>query len=370
MMMIRIALRPALAFLATLVCLDPALARQQHPNNTRGSRLVVPQHAGNVRANMAHANMTHASMNQGNAPAMQQMHQQMQANQQAMMMQQQVVSSQVSRHNRMQKQLQIQAARLNRSGTGSNSLNSATTNSLGTAATSSTKTTTAATTPSATTAGTSTSTTPSSTPAVAATTTAASGTGNVSATPGVPGRTGVNRGGTGAVRTGMAGLYASNFGQAPNIQGAQTLVLQLNNAYSTLANADHDYQGHRVRAMNHIHGALRNLGMSATTLNEMGIGQNAGVGLAGAASNAGGAGRLPQAQSDSALRQAIGYLRNAQMHVNNGGLGGAGAMAMTGPASVRGGGMAAQWGTQLINQNVHGSIVMAVRELEVALNIR
>jgi hypothetical protein len=63
----------------------------------------------------------------------------------------------------------------------------------------------------------------------------------------------------------------------------------LQNAYLILATGDHDYQGHRLRAMHQIEAAAKLLGMN----------------LGGDAKN-----RQPQALSDAKLREAQGLLQN------------------------------------------------------------
>jgi hypothetical protein len=75
----------------------------------------------------------------------------------------------------------------------------------------------------------------------------------------------------------------------------QTVISHLRTAHSRLQQADHDYQGHRVRAANHVATALRHLGAPTT----------------GSATNP-GAGRMPQAQSDGLLRDALLRLNTAQ----------------------------------------------------------
>jgi hypothetical protein len=130
--------------------------------------------------------------------------------------------------------------------------------------------------------------------------------------------------------------------------------MQLQSAYNTLQQADHDYQGHRVRAMAEIAMAMRHLGgggqMNGMGMNGMGAGINGAGNINGA--GAGGA-RRPQAQSDAALRQAIGYLRNARNQLGSG---------MNGNSAMGGG--------QGQTHRAHGPISKAINELEVALSIR
>src|SRR5271170_6389719 len=81
-------------------------------------------------------------------------------------------------------------------------------------------------------------------------------------------------------------------------------VTTLDDAYATLAQADHDYKGHRVRAMKLVEMAVNELG-----------GKISGHGK----------GREPQGTSDAQLKAAQGLLRQAAAglsgkalkHVNN-----------------------------------------------------
>ena len=76
----------------------------------------------------------------------------------------------------------------------------------------------------------------------------------------------------------------------------QGIISLLRMAHSRLQQADHDYQGHRARAANHVVSALRHLGAPGLP----------GSGIAP------GAGRLPQAQSDGYLRDALFRLNQVQ----------------------------------------------------------
>jgi hypothetical protein len=68
-------------------------------------------------------------------------------------------------------------------------------------------------------------------------------------------------------------------------------VTLLDDAYATLSHADHDYKGHRVRAMEQIRLALREQGDTISGK---------------------GRGREPQGTSDAQLRAAIGLLEQAK----------------------------------------------------------
>ena len=109
----------------------------------------------------------------------------------------------------------------------------------------------------------------------------------------------------------------------------------LKTVHSKLRSADADYDGHRVRAMNHIETAIHHMG-SASGLN-MGL----GGGFAGA-----GGGHMPQAESDQILRDAIFQLRQTQSSLATG----------TNAAAH--------------HRSAHTSINEAIQQLEVALKIR
>jgi hypothetical protein len=81
------------------------------------------------------------------------------------------------------------------------------------------------------------------------------------------------------------------FGLATRVeaQSSGTFAL-LDDAYATLAQAKHDYQGHRVRAMKQIEAALGELGWKVS-----GTGRN----------------HEPQGTSDAQLRAAQGLLQQA-----------------------------------------------------------
>ncbi|HZW34140.1 MAG TPA: hypothetical protein VFF52_25675 [Isosphaeraceae bacterium] len=111
----------------------------------------------------------------------------------------------------------------------------------------------------------------------------------------------------------------------------QGVINHLRMAYSRLQQADHDYQGHRARAASHVVNALRHLG--ASTMSGSGINP--------------GAGRMPQAQSDGLLRDALFRLNTAQSE-----LGSRGNMAAAHHGSAR------------------SQVVAAIGEINAALNIR
>jgi hypothetical protein len=109
----------------------------------------------------------------------------------------------------------------------------------------------------------------------------------------------------------------------------------LKNVHSKLRGADADYDGHRVRAMNHIETAIHHMGSASG--NSMGLGD----GFIGK-----GGGHLPQAESDRILREAIFQLRQTQSTLGTG----------TNAAAH--------------HRSAHTSINEAIQQLEVALKIR
>jgi hypothetical protein len=139
---------------------------------------------------------------------------------------------------------------------------------------------------------------------------------------GKPVATGLHTGtGRGIGGTGMRNRYPYAMDQG--------VIGHLRMAHSRLLQADHDYQGHRVRAANHVASALRHLGAPTT----------------GSATNLGAA-RMPQAQSDGMLRDALFRLNTAQT----------------------------QLGTRGYTAAHHGSarsqVTAAIGEINTALNIR
>ena len=117
-------------------------------------------------------------------------------------------------------------------------------------------------------------------------------------------------------------------GVLPHDQASAAL---LHEARTQLESADHDYAGHRVRAIEHIHSALGHLGSPS-----------AGGGGGGGQ----GQGNMPQSASDAALRAALVKLQTAQGHLSS----------KTATAEHHG--------------NARGAVSEAIRELNTALAIR
>lgn len=130
----------------------------------------------------------------------------------------------------------------------------------------------------------------------------------------------------------------------------RAIVSRLRSVQAGLARLDHDYQGHRVRAMHSIAMAVRQLSHRSMSYRGTGFssGLNGGRGMRQGAVGA-GAGRvrpMPQAQSDARMGQALRTLQGIGMQ-----LGSQGAYT-TGHARAR------------------GHVQRAIRELNTALSIR
>ncbi len=109
----------------------------------------------------------------------------------------------------------------------------------------------------------------------------------------------------------------------------------LKTVHAKLRGADADYDGHRVRAMNHIETAIHHMGSTS------GLGMGLGGGFSG-----NGGGHIPQGESDQILRDSIFHLRQTQSSLGTG----------TNAAAH--------------HRNAHASINEAIQQLEVALKIR
>ena len=95
-----------------------------------------------------------------------------------------------------------------------------------------------------------------------------------------------------------------------------------------LARANHDYQGHRARAMQHVSMAIRSLSHQSMGYRGMGMGMGNGMNLAGAMGmrrvGGGGAGFgarrtmvMSQAQSDAIMSQALRTLQGIGMQLGS-----------------------------------------------------
>ena len=107
-----------------------------------------------------------------------------------------------------------------------------------------------------------------------------------------------------------AGLLAASSGEArpggkkkqPSPFSAQITALEAANAL--LAKADHDYQGHRVKAMKQVHAAIHTLKAGTKAPKNPFKGPK-------------GTGNLPQDQSDALLRQAMEQITAVQAQLAN-----------------------------------------------------
>ncbi len=88
------------------------------------------------------------------------------------------------------------------------------------------------------------------------------------------------------------------------LAGDQISIGLLRTVHSRLQNADADYQGHRVRAMEHIATALRHLGATSPVFASLTL--------------ATGVGNLPQWRSDEILREAIHTLSRTELMMGTG----------------------------------------------------
>jgi hypothetical protein len=154
--------------------------------------------------------------------------------------------------------------------------------------------------------------------------------------------------------------YGNRYGYGRSQGYNRAIVARLRSAHATLARIDHDYQGHRVRAMHQTAMAIRQLTHRSMVYRGMGFGQNMnnalamgmGVGLRrGGARQGLGAGvrrnpHMTQAQSDARMSQAMRNLQGANMQLTSQGTPTAG------------------------HARARGHVQQAIRELNVALAIR
>ena len=119
----------------------------------------------------------------------------------------------------------------------------------------------------------------------------------------------------------------SSVGRCGRSQGNnRAVVSRLRSVHATLARLDHDYRGHRVRAMHAISMAIRQLShRSLSTVSNGGfattaVGRVRGTGRGGALANNAGARRtvhLTQAQSDSRMAHALRTTQGIHMQLGN-----------------------------------------------------
>jgi hypothetical protein len=151
--------------------------------------------------------------------------------------------------------------------------------------------------------------------------------------------------------------YGGGYGYGRSQGNNRGVVSRLRSVHASLARIDHDYQGHRVRAMHAIsmairqlsHGSMRNGGMGVTSGMNNGRAMGMRQGGGGANNNNAGARRrqpMTQAQSDAIMSQDLRILQGINMQTSSQGNNNAG------------------------HGQARGHIQRAVHELNVALSIR
>jgi hypothetical protein len=150
--------------------------------------------------------------------------------------------------------------------------------------------------------------------------------------------------------------YGGGYGYGRWQGNNRAIVARLRSVHASLARLDHDYLGHRVRAMHAISMAIRQLSHRSMVYSGVGFAPRlnnlagAGMGMGGRRSVLGGAGRggprLPQAVSDARMSQALRNLQGIGMQLAN------------------------QGNQSMGHGRALGHIHWAIRELNVALSIR
>ena len=160
--------------------------------------------------------------------------------------------------------------------------------------------------------------------------------------------------------------YGSGYGYGRSQGMNRGIIMRLRSVHASLARLDHDYQGHRARAMHAISMAVRqlshrsmgysNVGFAPGMNNRLGMAQGMGMGIGQgqgqrrSALGGGGGGRngvrMPQAQSDTVMSQALRNLQGIGMQLGN------------------------QGTDSMGHGRAMGHIQQAVHELNVALSIR
>jgi hypothetical protein len=127
--------------------------------------------------------------------------------------------------------------------------------------------------------------------------------------------------------------YGRGYGYGRSQGYNRGLVQRLRSVHTSLARLDHDYQGHRVRAMHAISMAVRQLthrsmvysgvGFAPGMNNLRGMGMNNGQGPGMRRAGLGAGGRrsqlmaMPQAQSDARMSQALRTLQGINMQLQS-----------------------------------------------------
>jgi len=143
--------------------------------------------------------------------------------------------------------------------------------------------------------------------------------------------------------------YGGRYGYGRNQGYNRAIIARLRAVHMSLARIDHDYQGHRVRAMHAITMAIRQLSHRSMMYGRAGFGAGIQGGPAPAMGRGAGARRgqpMPQAQSDAVMSQALRTLQGI-------------AMQLAGTAT-----------TTMGHARAGGHVQEAIRELNTALAIR
>ena len=122
--------------------------------------------------------------------------------------------------------------------------------------------------------------------------------------------------------------YGSRYGYGRSQGANRAIVSRLRSVHASLARINHDYQGHRVRAMHAISMAIRQLAhqsmVYSTTGFASGMNNRRAMGMQqgglGAGAGAGGGRRgqpMTQAQSDNRMSQNLRTLQGINMQLSN-----------------------------------------------------
>jgi hypothetical protein len=120
--------------------------------------------------------------------------------------------------------------------------------------------------------------------------------------------------------------YGGRYGYGRSQGQNRAVVARLRSVHASLARIDHDYQGHRVRAMHAVSMAIRQLSHRSMIYRGMGFASVANNNQALAMRRGAGAGRgvggqrrphLTQAQSDARMSQSLRTLQGVHMQLTN-----------------------------------------------------
>jgi hypothetical protein len=121
--------------------------------------------------------------------------------------------------------------------------------------------------------------------------------------------------------------YGSRYGYGRSQGNNRGIVSRLRSVHSSLARIDHDYQGHRVRAMRSIAMAIRQLshrsmgfgraGFASGMNNGLGAGMGRGLRQIGVGGGGVRGQVMPQAQSDARMSRALRTLQGIGMQLGN-----------------------------------------------------